>query len=152
MVVWECMLFACLKHQCLYIFGSWKSSCVYLWLGVICWAWFQYSLPCKIKIKHFTSMISKNNDYFMKNGIIFVNILSKFGNVTACGGTVPSAILWQPYPRTLCINNFCGGGASGECFPHRDGSKGFPLIIKNLLNHNKGLRIRQLMAGGLILI
>lgn len=38
-------------------------------------------------------MISKNNDYFMKNGITFVNILSKFGSVTPRGGTALSAVL-----------------------------------------------------------
>lgn len=128
---------------------------LYWWLGVIRWAWFQYSLTqfsIAIKIKHFTSVIPKDNNYFMKNGIICVNVLSKFGNVTTCGGTGPSAILCKPCRRTVCISKFCGGRASGERFPHRDDSTGFPGIIKSLLTHNEGLRIRQLMAEGLILL
>lgn len=84
--------------------------------------------------------------------IIFVNILSKFGNAVPCGGTVPSVTVRQPYPTTLHVNNFCGGRASGEHFPHRVDSQGFLVIIKNLLHHNKGLRIRQLMTKELLLL
>lgn len=90
-------------------------------------------------MKHFINMILKNNSYFMKNGN-YVNILSKFGNVVPRGSTVPSVTLQQPSPRTLHVNDFCAGRASGEHFPHRIYSQG------NLLHHNNGLKIRQLMT------
>ena len=105
MIAWGCMLFSCFKTSVSVKFWILKNL-LCLWLGVIYWAWFQYSLvkySINNKIKHFISTILKNSSYFMKNGNYFC--LSKCGNVMPwwryCARSDTVTVLPQNSPQLL---------------------------------------------------